>query len=691
MRLPTDPSQWGVIVIQSLVQKIPALEPYIQMAHLIQPPSPEGDGFGVVPLMNGTGFVPFTVKGFELAPLDLIITVEGGEERFTALNEGSAIMAAGGIPMGSSQGQLPPGVDEDVALDMQPVYEQGFNGNRNNVPGRFTQTKPVKMGGATVESAEAMLKAAAEVNPETLRYVADYYRERLVELAKEAKASPDAIFTLEPNGTGVLYMHMGDPKTARQLSAPDAAIVLRELGLPEKVANLMADELVVIDQRPAEKRAGVWNHEELREFPDFGQAVKEPGWYIIQGLKMRAFRTSYLNGRPCTYWLAVHPTGYIFSQELWGKSCEPPTTVELKDYYRVAHLRPNELGFMIEDGSGEASIPYQVVGGGQHGGSAEILVTPLLGEAEHVRLSFGPNQHRYAMGAHTDANGKKTEAVAMPKRGFTPLAMADKDLAPSSLLRRGIPVNFGDHKTVTVRLYRGGGVFSLKEDGHAPYDGLNRGQLAAILMRRYGMTADQAIEHVGRANAHIDTCFRATPIEEPRRAPMRGRPTVMKVAALLWDFTRKLAAAKDGPDSEKVKPGREDKAPAGSGPGPAGAGGQQPAGAQQPQLPAQVPNLANTGAALMPDIPNMQEITDILTSYATGTFAPDELADIYNRLTDKLDDVCDLVGRVLLLARLGKVDFITEAEAKRVLEESDKLRAALMNADMLLKGIAVAA
>lgn len=743
MRLPTDPAQWGVVVIQSLVQKIPSLEPYIQLAHLVDTPTPEGDGFGVVPLLNGTGFIPFTVRRYELSPLDLLITVEAGQDKFTNLSEGAAVMACGGLPMGEPTAKLPPGVEEDMEMDFMPPYETQFGQDRNVVPGRYTSTKSVKLSHSSPEAIEELLKSASERSPDLARFMGKFYLDELRGLAtqKQASEATDAIFTLEPTSQGILFMRDGDVKAASLLSLPQAGQVLRELGEGDKAAHLFAGDLVAVDRRPVEKRAGVWNHEEIREHHEYGQQVKVPGWYKVEGLRMRVFQASYLDGKPTTFWLAVHPTGYIFRQHMWGTPCDPPTNQDMRGYYHAAHLVPGESAFLVEETSMAASVPFVVIGGGKVRDDVEVVVTPMLGEANEVRLSFGPNQNRYSMGIKRH-EGHVTESIAMPRKGFTAFHLG-KDLAGDETLgfgrMRNLPMSQGA-EPVTVRLYRGGGVFSVKEGLRALLHGLNRGQLAALLIRRYGMTPEQALTQVRHACDHTDTSFKARPKEETRRHAAVVRKTFMKVALDLWDFTRKVAAESEKA-KQKVKPDpKKDEAPGGSGPGPAGSPGQAgdaqkngpkaegAAGPQQPQQGApgpgqapggaqagppgadgppgapggmpgaggamqaeQLPTLANTGAAMMPDIPNLQQISDMLTSYATGSFAPDELSDIYNQLADRLEDVCDLVGRVLLLARLGKVDFITEAEAKRLLEESDKLRAALLNADMLLKGLTVAA
>lgn len=129
----------------------------------------------------------------------------------------------------------------------------------------------------------------------------------------------------------------------------------------------------------------------------------------------------------------------------------------------------------------------------------------------------------------------------------------------------------------------------------------------------------------------------------------------------------KLAAGESGPNREPMDPGES---------------GMGPPGAMMPT--------PSSGAAIMPEIPGLTEIAEQLASYAMGAFSPDELAEMFSKLIDDLAEVQNIAGKLLMLVRLGAVQFITEQETKRLFEEADRFRSSLLNANMLLKGIGMA-
>lgn len=727
MRLPMDLSQWGMLVVRSLVQQVPAIEPYVQMAK-VQEADPEGNGYGIVPLTGG--FVPFVVRNFELKPIDLLITVENGEQKFKALTEPNMVLAQGGVGMGDPVTQPVPGLQEDQALDMMGPEAEGSGFKRIQNPTSTSTVRPVKMASADYDLVELFLKEASSYGDGTLRYVVERFKDDLMQVVsseKQANHKEPEVVIIEPltvNGEKLANFVVDGLRAEINVGIKVAAGGLRELGLGHEIPTIARGELVIYDKRPVEKKAGLWNHETGRPHDcPASVVIKEPGWYSKGGQKYRFFRTMYLDGKPCSYMLGVSPAGFCFNRMEMGFAADAVPSTELANYYRLSSLHLGDTCFVMNEKTGEASVPFVVRGStALPNGGYKLIAEPLMGESPTVTLTFGDNNHPYAIGP---------AEVAFPKFGWTVFSIKGKKTEPT--ITEGEPWG----KPICVTIVKGGGVFEIREGKHPAFTGLTRGQVVYQLMTRYRMSSDQALAYIQQIATYTATPLKVVPVEQPVNAAVDislQQQAATKYACLLWDFVKKAAEAtkkkteKVNPnkepgrenvdlDSDKSGPNREveDEGPE-SGPpeaadgtdmaadmpteGGAGApAGQQPGAAGMPPGQAQanfggpggLAAMDPNGAAIMPDIPFMQDVADTITGYAMGIFTPDELGQIYTQLIDKLADVEDLAGRVLLLVRLGKVDIITENEAKRLLDESDKFRSALLNADMLLKGVASAA
>ena len=662
-RLPMDPSQWGALIMRGLIQQFPALEPHIQLVK-IEDQDPEGNAYGIIPLSNGTGFIPFVVREFELKPLDTLIAIENGEERFRNLSEANAILAVGGIHMGKPVSRNPVGLSVDQELNMLPPRSNMF-GHRLPAMNVMQSIQPVKLaaeGRIAIGAVETFLKEAAQVDPDLPRFIAQEYQDvllGLVDLAKTAAARATLV-VLDPRGAGVDVLKDGEKGAS--ISLQEAADALRGKGIPDanvKIATLMRGEPVVFDLR-GEKRAGLWTTKDPQTAS--GPHSNEPGWVQRDGQTLLLYRTRYLDGKPTSFMLALAPSGYLFGRYVGGKPVDPPNSAQKPAFFRPAELAPGELCFLVDEKTQESSVPFRIKSRTNlEGGACRLEVSPLLGQHPTMTIHFGNNRNPYPLG--------RGDEIALPKTGYAAYKLTPKKLDDWT----------HSDGTVKVRLFKGGGVFSVSEDKRPPMHGLTRGPVVAMLLPRYDLDPDTALAYVQQAGTYITPEFEVSFKEEPRNADPQGPVKAMacKMACLLWDFIKK-AGERDAPGSgtapvvlgpSRSGPNREESPPGPSGPNPVAGGG------------------IDQGAGIMPDIPFMREVTSTITGFATGSFTPDELSDIYNSLVDKLMDVQDLTGRVLTLARLGKIDFITEAEAKRLLDESDKFRSALLNADMLLKGI----
>jgi hypothetical protein len=778
MRLPIDPAQWGVTVVQRLCAQVPAIESYVQLAHLIDQ-DPEGNGFGLIPLgggpamapmgqgapapgamgaspqaggmaqagappqaqqaqpgaqqgvppgaqapaqpgqpqqpgvvaqdpnqaqamqgapAQGTGipqqqvpaaapmpgampqtgcFIPFVVRAFELKPLDLMIVVEDGEDRFCNLSEANALMAVGGVGMGTPINTEPVGVEDDAPLDLMPP-NHNFMGMGNRSAGRpdvMTQTSKVKFGSDTKDNVERMLKMANERDPELAMYLVERYQAQLEKLAADTTPKGRGIVVMDYKA-GAYDVSINGEKRAT-LDEIDSATFLRKLGCLDKVASVLRGEMILVDNRvETEKVAAAFSpnvtgYKEVHTPGDFNaktdNRIDVEGWYKVGPSKAKVFRTNYFDGKPCTFMLGVTPHGYLFARHLTGKPTHAPDSVHLRQWYQPCSLKQGDMAFFIRDVSGEASIPFLVKGSTKlPNGDVKVIVEPIIGDVPTMTLHFGNNQHPYMIG--------KSE-VALPNKGYSIFKLSPKRLGEMDMIESDRPVH--------VRIYKGGGAYSIREDNHDAYHGLNRGMLATLFIERYGFEPDLATAQVKLVDTYASHSFDAMPIEAPRSHSPVFHSGAADMAIRIIHMMKGAAEMNPAGDNG---PNRTSQAPDGaSGPGGPNVPGSDPNAAPPP--PGQAAVNPSFGAAIMPDIPGMQEIVDLLTSYATGNYAPDELSQIFSDLIDQLGEVQNLCGRVLLLVRLGKIEFITEQEAKRLLEESDKFRASLTNADMLLKGV----
>lgn len=646
MRVPIDPTQWGMIAIQKLVSALPSIEPYIQFAKIIHQDE-NGNGLGLIPLQDGSAFVPFVISEFSLKPIDTLISMAEGEEKFLNLSESNVMAAIGGVGLGAPIQKLPPGVSQDQGLNMFPPY--GMGGALNM--GR--RGRPDVAGGVTKSSSEIthpenlerFLKMAQDQDRELAAILARVYRVDPIKVAEQNS------MLLEPRGDEVAVYVNGEKQAS--LTLREANVFLGELGASDRLPTLMSGEWTVLGgtkqasafspvsggKRPV-KTPGEMN----RPSDPF---IKHDGWYRVGDERVRVFRTVYLDGRPCGVLLGVARTGYMFQRDMVGTPIAPPDTEMLKGFLAQAKLTPGMMAFAVNDITGEATIPFQVLAGSSDDKRVVLTVAPILGAHPSVRLSFGANKTPMAI---------DIDEIAFPGKGWTIYQLKPQRLDCNML-------HVQAKRPVLVRILKGGGVFSVKEGLHTPYHGLNRGQLAHMLMNRYGLDPDSAIHMVRQAEQYLESEFYATPNEEKESMSPAFHPEAADLSIRLMRVV-KLAAS--GPNREVQDPGESGM------------------GAPGNMMPGPTPN---TGAALMPQIANLTEVADMLASYAMGAFSPDELGGMFAKLIDDLAEVQNLVGKLLVLVRLGAVQFITEQETKRLFEETDRFRSSLLNANMLLKGI----
>jgi len=722
MRLPLDPAQWGVVIAQQLNQQFPALEPYVQFVRILENDE-EGNAFGVVALTGA--FVPFVVRSFDLKPIDLLMRMEDGESRFCRLTEVNATMAVGGVGLGKPVEKLPPGAQGDLAMSLMPPYSGMFGaGRRRGRPDVMNMTQPVKLAterlgdGARLAVETLLGKAACEGLDE---FLVERHLDDMVALMDRCKAA-----SLKPFATAVVVdpSHRdtatitADGQTSDWISIKAAAEFLASCGHDPAahVVALMKGLPIILDFRDKSAFGIAGDYEQMYPRPKdepCAQSVNEPGWYAVHSDalegRLRAFRTTYLDGRPCSYMLAAMEDGHAFDQWIYATPSPSTSSEELHQFYQPSSFKPGEVAFILCEQTGEASVPFTIRGFTElPGGCFTLVVAPALGYQATETLRFGDNKRPYRL---------SQSEIAFPKTGYMIYRLQPKriDLNPMRGQYPGPNIEAQPKKT-EVRVLRGGGLYSIQEAGRAVSEGMARGPLLAQLMNRYGFSPEHALEHLRQVDIHVARPFKAILTEEPLRKEASLASEPLALALLLYGVVKSaaqrpasegeekdLSPDKSGPNRKTSEPPKESgpggpdanravqEAPAGQAPsGPPGQRGAAPGmpnasnGAPgAPGVPGAAAPGADFGAGIGPDIPFFAEVADELTSMAMGLLGPDEMAAMYSTLGNQLEDVQDLAGRILLLVRLGKIPFITENEGKRILDESDKFRANLVNAQMV--------
>lgn len=735
MRLPLDPAQWGVVIAQQLNQQFPALEPYVQFVRIIENDE-EGNAFGVVAMMNA--FVPFVVRAFTLKPLDVLMRVEDGESRFSRLTEANATMAVGGLGLGKPVDKLPPGAQADVPLAMLPPYAGMFGAGRRRRPDVMGMTQPVKLAsekfGPDARSVmEGFLSKAADAG--VAEFFVERHLEALTTLMEEVKSASFKHFSsavvVDPSHRGTARVFAGGGVT-EEMTLKAAAEFLTSIGesTPERTVALMQGRPVILDLRDEATKAAfgvAGDYEQFYPTPKEltnPQDITEPGWYQHANEqrtgKMRVFSTTYLDGKPCSYLLAALEDGHAFEPRFFAKAAPNASSEELHQFYKPSELKAGEVAFMVCEKTGEASVPFTIKGFTQlPGGCFTLVVSPALGFQSTETLRFGDNKRPYRL---------SQDEIAYPKIGYMIYKLQPKRLK-LDVFPMNMPVGAGEAEprknTTRVKIYKGGGLYSVQEKGRATSEGMARGALLALLMNRYGFTPEHAMEHLRQVDIHVARPFDAVITEEPVRKEASLEAEPLALALALYGLAKSAASPPprgeredtDRPNSageekdlnpQKSGPNRVEKAPRESGPGgpetqrsapdeqapagqspsgPPGPRGASPGNPNAAAGPVGAPGMPGAsgdfGAGIGPEVPFFSEVADELTAMAMGLLGPDELAGMYASLTNQLEDVQDLAGRILLLVRMGKIPTITEQEGKRILDESDKFRANLVNAQMV--------
>lgn len=709
MRLPTNPAQWGAYITQALIQQFQIVEPYVQYCQALGGDA-EGNGYGIIPVNNTV--IPYVVRAFELKPFDTLITMSQGEPKFMYLSESNLMVAFNNVTMGEAVEQLPETITEDVFLDMVPPYAaagNSFGGNtRRPAPGVQRSYQRVKLSGMLLDLEDAQVATIYDAMKSAAEGTAGFAMLQTLAAARENThlfaelptkvAGTDGVnklVTVDPRPSGEVQLGCnGRYETVALKTAAAFVKAVNEQDFP----RLLAGELLVYDYRPGYKQAAqadpgkvgyfdgapykaqtVYADElQRRAFGSrahFGQ-FKFPGWYDTarngqtHPRTARVFNTKQLNGKPSVYQLVVYEDGYAIHPQTSGVMHAPSTTPkedELMRYYRKAQVRPGEVCFLVYHETDEASVPFRI-NSVNHSptGVTTLQVTPLMpikDMAHMLTLSFGGNKHTYVI---------SPSEIAFPQRGYTIFSLQPNDVT-RSVGMDGFP---GAAPTVHVKVFKGGGLYRLQEQNTAPSEPLTRGPFVQYLMSRYGMSADTALKTLDDINSYKYDRFVAAVHDQPNARVIAIAELPMKLAMDLYTVVKAAAGLMNDKQSTPAVM-REAGSNQESGPGSAagiGTMNSTPAGSGRG-----APNGLDTSAGVPPQLEGVAAIADSLLGYATSLIPDDELTEMNQTLMNLLDEAENLLGRLLLLARMGKLKYLTELELQRMFRECDKFRANLVN------------
>lgn len=707
MRLSTNPAQWGAYILQALIQQFPIVEPYVQYNQALGGDT-EGNGYGIIPVNNAV--IPYVVRGFELKPFDTLITMSQGEPKFAYLSEANLMVAFNNVTMGEAVDQLPETVTQDVFLDMVPPYAALGNGggSRRPAPGVQRSFQKVKLSGMLLDMEDAQVQAVFDAMKSASAASANYAMMQTIAAARDNTAIDAELPTKAAGADGIHKLVTVDPRPSGEVqlgcNGRYETVALKTAAALVKAVNaddfprLLAGELLVYDYRPGYKQAAqadpgrvgffdgapykaqtVYADERQRRMfssrARFGQ-LRYPGWYDTgrngqpHPRTCRVFNTKQLNGKPSAYQLMVFEDGYAIHPQTSGVQHAPSTTPQedkLAHFYRKAEVRPGEVCFLVYHETDEASVPFRI-NSVNHSptGVTTLQVTPLMlmkGMSPMVSLSFGGNKHTYVI---------SPSEIAFPQRGYTIFSLHPHDVSTAI----GGDAYANTTQTVHVRVFKGGGLYRVQEQSSAPSEPFTRGQFVQFLMSRYGMDADIALKTLDDINSYKYDRFVAPVLGQPNVRVLAIAEMPMKLAMDLYTVVKAAAGLMNGQQAQPAatrEPGTSNE----SGPGNAAGIGDPnstPSGSGRG-----APNALDTSAGVPPQLQGVAAIADSLLGYATSLVPEDELTEMNQTLMNILDEAENLLGRLLLLARMGKLKYLTELELQRMFRECDKFRANLVN------------
>lgn len=688
-KLPLDQTQWGYAIQSFMLQKHRTLEPNIVRVQILDQ-SPEGNVFGFVVLTRGV--VPFVVREGDLQPMDLLLSVdEAGEVMFQALSERNAFAMVGGIPIGDPVTEPLKIQDSNPAINYAGLPGMLNSRNSNNSPALqggsiFSATQPVKLASEAIAAADTekigeLLKAAHDAG--VLEHVQTHHYESLRDaLMTQKKASDESRPTLV----------VMEPKYDKAFLIEKVAVLTDkgEYDLPTRQAYQFASEIMDTEKAASLVRGDILHWTDRRTEPllqhnagaGTSTEITEPGIYDVNGTPAKAFKTTYLDGKPSRNLLVVSAEGFRLAPRIYGKAWTDSLDDEQKKaLYRPTAMLQGEICFLVSDQTGAATIPFKVESVIVGGGVIDAKVTPILGEGM-VRLTFSGIEKAYEV---------EPGHLMFPNRGYQVYA-----LNPGQLDGCNVAYSYpGDGVKITV--VKGGGTFKVFEEGKPAYGPLTEGKLMFTLTDRYGLSSEAVAQQLSIVRKMGRADFHARPKEESKNPLFwtEEKQAALKLAMELNAFQVKAASSTEWANKASefmvetltklaapAQPATTDRelAPNGGGPNrpevenPAESGVGPTAGIQ-----------GDPGAAIPSgaEPAGIQDIADLMTAFAMGQIPPEELNQTYSDLVSKLTEAENLLGKVLLLVQMQKADFITYNEAKRILDEVDKFRATLLNASML--------
>lgn len=711
MRLPLNPAQWGAFILQALIQQFPTVEPYVQYTQALGS-DVEGNGYGIIPVNNTV--IPYVVRSFELKPFDILIATKQGEACFSYLSDPNLMAAFNNVTMGQVVNQLPPTIDEDVFLDMLPPYAaagKGFGNSRRPAPGVQQGYNRVKLSSHILDLEDdqvdqvfaAMKVACAEHAIYAMQYTLRAARDTadIGVTTKAASLSPvNKLVTVDPRPSGDVQLGLNNH--FETVSLKTAATLVNAI-TAEDLPRLLAGEMLVYDYRPGYKQAAQSDPGHVGYFegaPYKAQTVYAdnaqrrsyhqravcaplafPGWYDVplredtHPRTCRVFNTKQLNGKPSVNQLFVFESGYSLHPVTSAVPHAPSTTPvddRLVHYYRKARVAAGELCFLVYHETDEASTPFMINSVNISPAGITTLqvtpITPIRDMAPVISLSFGKNQHMYVL---------SPSEIAFPQKGYTIFSLHPRELTNEVGMDGFMPPP-GTFPTVHVQVYKGGGLYRIKEQTSAPSEPLTRGQFVQFCMTRYGMDADIALKTLDDINSYKYDKFVAAVMDESRHSalPMLHEP--FKLAMDLFGVVKGAAGLMNSGSGTTPASMRGGSTNSGSGPGSSdgvvGDTNSAPIGSGRG-----APNELDTSAGVPPQVEGVAAVADTLLGYATSTLPEDELSELNKNLITQLEESQNAVGRLLLLVRMGKLKYLTELELQRMFRECDKFRANLIN------------
>lgn len=368
-QLPTDMNAWQSIIVSNIARKVPEIPPYIAGLEFTKIDPVAGDADGLIYLLNGMAGIPVLIRGYRLAPLDVMVDKQ---ENFYPVS---------GEFLNKLYTDNTLGIPSDDFQRNQGIQEDG--------PARRVEAiktvDAVKRASAT---AREKLAAAIEDSPLTLKFLDEQMGDVLTALYAPVEETVKEAATEEqkPEFEMLFYSNGHYFLNDTEIDAKTAGEKLNEFGVEENDRiDFMSGAPVVVDRR--EKIAGIYMGDSTS-----AQAVSNSPYCLTcvvgnDGIPRHGIvlhREVYVDSpnrredsnRSYTSYLYVGPDCHALQSDMLLLDPMPIDASKLHELSVATEPLIGRFGIAVSGCSFKG--PFEVIGSTKHGNEWKIRTSNLL-------------------------------------------------------------------------------------------------------------------------------------------------------------------------------------------------------------------------------------------------------------------------------------------------------------------------